>query len=378
MNENKNDDEWKEKLRKFEAGELSPSESEEFEVELNKLEVLQQHMDDQQEEVKRKRKNKKPTKQLNLRKTKWKLRMEQIGTIIAAFLLFTIISSLLTNLFFMTGDRQVLYDDVVKRVYDITKPGISISGSSGSISPYFTKNDTYTIDKQVGSGYRVMGELSTKHFFSRLFVEDKYVVDSAEMPRFYYLNHEIPEKKLNNEWSALDKIADVSVSNVYITFDQMYSTEDVHNLFNDYDVEILFYPVDTGGEDALNYDPIGFSNEPMWLESDWILESETKEGNESTASYAAPNFEYGDTEVLQTQFMKVLYFLNDYSKQTREINYNLRSKVLSSAISYLEEKGVKHYGAVITGPTSEIMKMQGQEFIHAIDIDESEFYNWNK
>lgn len=372
MSKDRYKEEWRDKLKRFEAGELSSAEAEEFEKELNKLETLQQHMDEQEPS----RKNYKPTERLNLRKTKWKLRFEQVGTIIAAFLLITIICSVVTNIFFMTGDRQVLYDDVVKRVYDITKPGVSLSGSGGGISPYFTKDKTYTIEKQIGSETQVIGSLSTRHFFSQLNTKDKVYDGSGEEPQFYTLKNTVTEMELIDKWSVLEKIADVSVSNVYITFDRNYSTEEVNRLFEDYDVEILFYPVDTGIAD--DDEPIGFPNDPMWLETDWTLESERKEGNTTSATYSAPGYDEGDTEILQEQFMKVLHFLNDYSKQTREVNYNLRSEALSSAISYLEEHGINHYGAVITGPTTEIIKMQDQEFIYAIDLDESDLYNWNR
>lgn len=310
-------------------------------------------------------------KRLNLRKTKWKLRLEQIGTIIALFLLFTILCSVITNIFY-NGDRQV--------AYDFTKPGITLASSSGGMSTFFTKNATYTLEKKIGSKRKSIGKLSTRHFFSELTVDNDSVGNTSYSAQFYPVHIGGNQQALKKSWKALEKIADVSVSNVYISFDQNYDTDEVNKLLKDFDVEVLFYPVNLGGYDNDDsiVEPIGFPSEPIWLETDWILESETKEGNTSTASYYTPYFEDGDTKILGEQFLKVLYFLNDYSKQTRTLAYSLSPKSISSAINYIEKNGITHYGVVITGPTSEIVKMKDKTWVHAIDIDESAFYNWNE
>lgn len=372
------ENDWRDKIKRFESNDLSEEESREMEEELNKLEMLQEHMDNEQN-IKRDNKGPKLPKRLNLRKAKWKLRLEQVGTIIALFLLFTMLCSVITNLFY-NEDRQVAYDDVVKRAYDITNPGITLVSSGGGMSTFFTNDATYTIEKQIGSTSKSIGKLSTRHFFSQLTVDDDFIGNPSYSSQFYPANVEPDHQALKNSWEAMKKIADVSVSNVYISFDQNYGTDEVNKLLKDYDVEVLFYPVNIGsnGENDSIVEPIGFPSEPMWLETDWILESETKEGNSSTASYYAPDFEDGDTKILGEQFLKVLYFISDYSKQTRTLAYSLSPKSISSAINYIEKNGISHYGVVITGPTSEIVKMKGEEWIHAIDIDESAFYNWNQ
>ena len=51
---------------------------------------------------------------------------------------------------------------------------------------------------------------------------------------------------------------------------------------------------------------------------------------------------------------------------------------LEERMNYLEDNGFYHYGAVITGPTKELLQLQEEELISTIMVDEIAFWNWSR
>ncbi len=49
---------------------------------------------------------------------------------------------------------------------------------------------------------------------------------------------------------------------------------------------------------------------------------------------------------------------------------------LSKRIQYMEKHGYKHYGAVVTGPTKEVLMLQDEGKVSELEVDEIEFWNW--
>ena len=43
----------------------------------------------------------------------------------------------------------------------------------------------------------------------------------------------------------------------------------------------------------------------------------------------------------------------------------------------LENNGFVHYGAVITGPTKEVLNLQEEAWVAALQVDEVRLWNWN-
>ncbi|WP_052345874.1 anti sigma factor C-terminal domain-containing protein [Paucisalibacillus sp. EB02] len=65
-------------------------------------------------------------------------------------------------------------------------------------------------------------------------------------------------------------------------------------------------------------------------------------------------YEEGDFELLHTQFIKTLLFLNEREAKANNLFFgDIRLKERSE---HLKDNGIKHYGVVITGPTKEILQ----------------------
>lgn len=152
----------------------------------------------------------------------------------------------------------------------------------------------------------------------------------------------------------------------------------------DKDIELLWLAVDTGLEnpdDDLGFIdiPFGFPRHPIWHDDDMILQSrEENKGllGSGTVSegYSSPNYEADDDELLQEQFLKTAYFLEKYESKANKLFFG--ELKLSERIEYIETKGINHYGIVVTGPTKELLDLQDESWVRALQIDEVELWNW--
>lgn len=53
-----------------------------------------------------------------------------------------------------------------------------------------------------------------------------------------------------------------------------------------------------------------------------------------------------------------------------------KSLSLGSRLAYIQKHGIKVYGAVITGPTVELRKLQEVKEIRALKVGEVKLWNW--
>ena len=90
------DNEFKRKLEAYENGELSDSELEDFEKELEKLESYQEFLEENSTQGMKNSIVNETKQQKILRRSKWKARLQTAFSALGIILIFTIISSFLT------------------------------------------------------------------------------------------------------------------------------------------------------------------------------------------------------------------------------------------------------------------------------------------
>ena len=56
----------------------------------------------------------------------------------------------------------------------------------------------------------------------------------------------------------------------------------------------------------------------------------------------------------------------------------LGTEYLQKRYDYLNDHGFQAYGAVITGPVKELLKLRELEGIHSVLLGEMTYWNWNK
>jgi len=378
-------DEFKNKLDAYEKGELQGDELADFEKELEKLELYQEHLDGKKSQAVT---TINENKQLKiLKRSKWKARFQTALTALGIFILVVIVSSILTAAYYSWGtpDRGDVFAKVIDYTLAVTEPDGEFGGTSSNAKPFFSMEMERDLKKKVGSNVMKVGELKVNFLFSLMgFPERNYMGNvSQDQPIFTYPGFD----REWSDWERLEKLPEGTVVSAYISFNNLVSTDEVYQLLGEKDFDISWFAVDTGdmGEEAsldggAILDPIGFPSTPIWHEDDMKLDSreETKGflfGKVVSEGYSSPSYQEGDTDMLHKQFLKTLRFLEKHEKMANKL-YQGRKLDLETKLQYLEKNGIKHYGVVITGPTKEILKLKNEKAISTIEVDEVGFWNW--
>ncbi|WP_216831234.1 anti-sigma factor [Alkalihalobacterium elongatum] len=382
-------DDFQKKLDAYEKGELTGSELEQFEQELEKLESYQQYLEKKEPTLER------PTSSFNdkkqrkiLKRSKWKARFQTAGTALLMFLGVLIVTSILTAVYYSWGtpDRSEVFQNIIDHTLTVTQPDGHLGGTSVNAKTFFQMEATRDIRKRVGNETITVGDMKVNFLLSMMgFPEiNDYGPKSQSHPTFFH--PESHEQYGDSDWNQLEKLPEGTVASAYVSFDRLYGTNEVFQLLEGKDLDLSWLAVDTGPEalddfhGGIIFDPIGFPSFPIWHEDDMIMTSRSEEkgflfGRIIMEGRTSPDYEVGDETVLHDQFLKTLQFLEPHEKKANQIARNRLN--LSEKLEYFEKAGIAHYGVVLTGPTKEILALQEEPWIANVQVDEVTFWNWH-
>ncbi|MBS4209028.1 anti-sigma factor [Bacillus sp. FJAT-50079] len=378
-------DEFKRKLEAYENGQLDGDELTTFEEELAKLEQYQEYLEENKQDDAPM--NEKKQKRM-LRTSKWKARFQTAATAVVILILFTIVSSILTAVYYSWGepDRSEVFADVIDYTLAVTEPYDEGFGhTSTNAKPFFKVEMTRDLNKRIGREREKVGDLKVDFLFSLMgYPERNYTGKiSQNQPHFIYPGFADPDM---SEWDKLEQLPEGTVVSAYISFDQLMETSAVFDQFGEKDLDIIWFAVDTGVEGKEEWDhgtvfnPIGFPEFPLWHDNDMIAGPRDEQkgflfGKIVSQSFSSPDYEEGDSTVLHKQFLKTLSFLEQHEKKAEKLYHGYRLH-LEERLNYVEKNGINHYGIVVTGPTKEILALKDDPFISYIQVDEVDFWNW--
>ena len=377
------DNEFKRKLEAYENGELSDSELEDFEKELEKLESYQEFLEENSTQGMEDSIVNETKQQKILRRSKWKARLQTAFFALGVVLVFTFISTILTAVYYSWGtpDRVDVFRNIIDQTLTVTDPYGYLSGTSTNSNPYFGLEAVRDLNKRVGDETVKVGELKEKFFFSMMsFPERTYIGKVSEnQPAFSY--PKVGDPNLS-DWNRLEKLPEGTVVSAYVSFAELIETKKVFQLFEGKEMDLIWLAVDTGlkeKDEGVIPDPIGFPSSPIWHDDDMILDSREEEkglfgSRIISEGHSSPEYTVGDHEVLHEQFLKTLTFLKDHERKANKLLFEKLE--LSKRIQYLENNGFQHYGVVITGPTKEVLKLQEETWVGELVVDEVSFWNW--
>ena len=377
------DNEFKRKLEAYENGELSDSELEDFEKELEKLESYQEFLEENSTQGMKDSIVNETKQQKILRRSKWKARLQTAFSALGIILIFTIISSFLTAGYYSWGtpSRADVLRNVIDQTLTVTNPYGYLGGTSTNANPFFGLEAVRDLNKTVGNETVKVGELKAKFLFSMMsFPEQEYFGNvQGNTPTFSYPG--VGDRNVS-DWKRLEQLPEGTVVSAYLSFDELIDTEKVFQLFEGRDMDLIWLAVDTGlkeKDEGVILDPIGFPSSPIWHDDDMILDSREEEkglfGSKIISEgHSSPEYTVGDQDVLHEQFLKTLTFLKDHERKANKLYFGKLD--ISKRIKYLESHGFQHYGVVLTGPTKEVLKLQEETWVSELVVDEVSFWNW--
>ncbi|GAA4842789.1 anti-sigma factor [Paenibacillus vulneris] len=380
---------FKRQLQDYAEGKLTGSEKEQLEQELDKMEAYQNYLN----EILGKEEERGPlqdgaastSKEASLlRKGKWKARLQTALTAIGILISLTMVSAILTGLFYGLGDRSAVYQDVISSAISLTRPNLSVSGGSNS-SAFFTMDYKGTLRKKIGSMESSIGDFQFSFLLGWPGIEQTTWRNEASASGAYLFQLPDAKHKADPEWSRLEKLPEGTVSEVFVSLDRLYTTDELLKLLENKNMDPVWFAAYTDQEKRTEDDPavmapVGFPSTPIWHKKDMKVNSyeEQKTGWFSKVvitSSSSPGVQaYGDGQIREQNFMDTLHLLQQYSRITQRLAPWLR---LDSAVQYLEANGVKLYGVVLTGPTKELLKLQQEPWVSTIRVGEVRLWNWH-
>ncbi|WP_342598150.1 anti sigma factor C-terminal domain-containing protein [Psychrobacillus sp. FSL H8-0483] len=298
---------------------------------------------------------------------KMRAKWTTVVTILAILLLILPVLTLFSFGYYAIGGRANELIEVADKTIYLTEPNVSVAEREVETTMGIFSMDVHlNLEKKVGKDTIRFGEFSVPFLFNNAEQPvSEYRVDSPPK-KIPYFNDELIHPKAplpyaeGDEWEKLQGLPEGTVAEAYISFDKEYLVEEIEQLFAGKEMELRWYAVYTGNEDIQMADngvyvsPIGF---PAQIDPDQWSPFNGEESNEKV-------------------FLDSMKYLQKHEDVATMV---ARSKELdlTKRVQYVEQNGIKIYGAVVTGPTKEIMKLQEESFVRGMKRGEVRLWNWN-
>ena len=320
-------------------------------------------------------------------KYRFSLTMRIIRVVLILLFLFGVYMVLISIGYSFTklGDKNSFH---LNLAIDWTQPGLH--GEYGrpintEITPFLSQKLTIPISQTIGKEEEVIGEWDvTKRMLPIFSSKERTYFQSSDNKQFGFILPEDPltGKKLRSvtnmadqqQWQKLEMVHEGTVANLAFSTSQYYKPEELIKKLETYDLDIQWMPLyagelkafepswgRTGGGEHLSVDTLGLSravdmDEDYNSWAEWLLSSKSIDEN-------------------QKVMLKNMKTLIDNESKTYLQNV-LGLWYLEDRYTYLKENGFLVYGAVVTGPVKELLKLKEEQDFRNIQVGNFEYWNW--
>lgn len=302
-----------------------------------------------------------------MKQGKTRAKWTTVVTILAILLLILPILTLFSFGYYAIGGRANELIEVADKTIYLTEPNVSVKEREVETTiDIFSMDVQLNLEKKIGKEMIRFGDTSIPFLLNKADQPiSQYNVDSPPKKIPYFTDELVhPKASLtyneNEEWDKLKGLPEGTVAEAYLSFDKEYSIEELEQLFAGKNMELRWYAVYTGNEHIQQADngvyvsPIGF---PAQIDPDSWSPFNGEEPNEKV-------------------FLDSLKFLQKHEDVATMV---ARSKELdlTKRLKYVEQNSIKVYGAVVTGPTKEVLKLQEESFVRGMKRGEVRLWNWH-
>jgi hypothetical protein len=254
-------------------------------------------------------------------------------------------------------------------------------GSTREITLLLSQKMSFPINRTIGKEEQ---SIATLHFSKRLITpfstREISHTDPAISEDFHFYLPEDPRTgkslKLKTQpsvWEALDKVHEGTVADFAFSTTRFYKPAELLQLLKDYDVDVLWMPL-YGGE-LKEIKDVGYSIAGgTYLQVDTLGLSRARLTDDyksySQLDISRETIKQNETLMLSNMERLVNNENTSYVEDFLGLNH------LDERYKYLKENGFKVYGAVITGPVKELLKLKELEQIQSAQLGEFEYWNW--
>ncbi|WP_416148708.1 anti sigma factor C-terminal domain-containing protein [Salipaludibacillus sp. HK11] len=304
---------------------------------------------------------------------------------ILLIILFTgVIYQMVLQISYSETDNQEKLQTYAQLSAEWTMPGVRVDrfgGTLGDISAFFTERTSIDLKKRVGSDDKRIG---TREIVKPLVKSFTHLYDDITDPDVYadyqfYLPYDprnersLSASKEDGVWDTLETLHEGTVAEMAFSFDDYYRPEEIMEFLDDYDLTVSWLPLfmgelqnfesgSGGSEDTLSVDPWGLSS-GQYFDEKWR--------NNATSFLSLENIDEVESQMIAN--MKLLYEEDDTLAEAM-----FQMPHFEERIEFLEEDGFKVYGAVVTGPTKELLTLQEEKIIRGEQLGYITYWNWSQ
>lgn len=321
-----------------------------------------------------------------LKKSKFTLAFRVLRILLLVFMVY-VIYMLLVHL--VTDKLNISHENAFysKLAIEWTHPNVRGDLNlhlDGDVSAFGTNRLTYNLQKRVGSEDLVIGEAHvTKRLFNG-FSNIRYTHPGKEtlsnfsfsLPVDPRTDRQLTGNSEPDVWKTLDMLPEGTVGELAFSTTEFMGANELVNALSEYDIQILWMPLYTG--EFKEYEPMSWGgNDGMVSIHNLIgLSGGMDHDDEFRSSIQINGLNEKSVEESKRLMLKNMEELLD--KRASYYGDFLGLYQLDEKYQYLQEEGFTVYGAVVTGPVKELLKLEENEIVQGEQLGEVELWNWNR
>lgn len=281
------------------------------------------------------------------------------------------------------GKRTEFYQ---KLAIDWTDPMLTtdlFADTTNEISPFLTQIITIPLEQQIGDKNYVVSKLELRKPLLTAFTTstiDKHYPYLAgdekftfELPYDPKSGKKLPRVEDQTAWQPLIQVHEGNVSTMAFSLTDYYSPKEVAELLKPYNVKILWMPLYMGEMKAFNEDGIGGDGNSISLNSPWGLAGAKLIDHDFRGGASINELNTHTIEESEKAMIDNMQMMLTNNKRVAE--RLLGTDHLQERLDFLTSDGFEAYGAVVTGPVKELLKLTEHEEIHAVQLGDIKPWN---
>ncbi len=302
-----------------------------------------------------------------IKKGKYTALVTTIMISLAILLLIIPVMTLGSYLYYAIGGKANHLIEIAAKTIYVTEPNISLEEMElEEHIKFFSMDIQFDVFKRIGKEDYKAGEYLINYAFDKPRFPERTILLDRPLPKIASMDSNrlfhpdaVKPPGLEVEWDLLKNLPDGTVSEVYISLSKLMKAKDLEKQLGK-NVEVRWVAVDTGLEEK-QIDKEGYPVAPIGypLQVDQTTWSPFN----------------GRDQTNEEVFMDILEFLRKDEENAAKIA-SAKTLALEERVPYLKKNGIHVYGAVVTGPTRELRKLQKNEAIRTMKVGEVKLWNW--
>jgi hypothetical protein len=322
------------------------------------------------------------------KKVLWKYRFLLTARILRVLIIIGFLYglySILLSIGYSKTDFQQKHDFQMNLAIDWTEAGLygEYSGHyGGEITPFLSQKLSIPVYRTIGKKQHLVATMKyTKRLIPLFSTKQMEYVQPSENKRFGFYLPEDPrtDEKLSlndheDVWTPLEKVHEGTVADLAFSTDKYYNPKDLLQIVEQFDLDVLWMPLYAGELKAVKDVPWSMAG-GNYLSVNTLGLSKAREILDDYNSWTEISLDsekVGQNQEIMLSNMKKL--IENESKTYLEQSLGLW--YLEDRYEYLKENGFEVYGAVVTGPVKELLKLKELDMIQGVQVGEFDYWNW--